>query len=65
MFQEIIKEIFMFCVYVLQVIGGSPGEFGFGYYIANILIFIVLQPSLIILFFVLWRMEKRKNKGTN
>tara|TARA_B100000029_G_scaffold291155_1_gene284757 strand:+ start:296 stop:490 length:195 start_codon:yes stop_codon:yes gene_type:complete len=53
----------MFCVYVLQVIGGSPGEFGYGYYLANILIFVVLQPTLIVLFFVLWRLEKKKNKS--
>ena len=40
----------MFCVYVLQVIGGSPGEFGYGYYVANILIFVIFQPALIVLF---------------
>lgn len=65
MFQEITKEIFMFCVYVLQVIGGSPGEFGFGYYLANLLIFVILQPALIVIFFVLWRKEKRKNESSN
>lgn len=58
MFEEIIKEIFMVCVYILQVIGGKPGEFGHGYYLANLIIFVVLQPALIILFFVLWRKEK-------
>lgn len=62
MFEEIIKEIFMFCVYLLQVIGGKPGEFGHGYYLANLIIFVILQPALIILFFTLWRMEKKKNK---
>jgi len=61
MFEEIIKEIFMVCVYILQVIGGTPGEFGHGYYLANLIIFVVLQPALIILFFVLWRIEKKKN----
>lgn len=52
----------MSCVYILQVIGGKPGEFGHGYYLANLIIFVILQPSLIILFFILWRIEKKKNK---
>lgn len=58
MFEEIIKEVFMVCVYILQVIGGKPGEFGHGYYLANLIIFVFLQPALIILFFALWRKEK-------
>ena len=64
MFDEIIKEIFMVCVYILQVIGGTPGEFGHGYYLANLIIFVLLQPALIVLFFMLWRIEKKKNKST-
>ena len=63
MFEEFITDFFMWCVYILQVIGGTPGEFGFGYYLANIVIFIFLQPALIILFFILWRKEKRKNSN--
>jgi len=59
---EFITWFFNVCVYILQVIGGSPGEFGFGYYLANILIFVVLQPLLILFFFILWRREKAKNK---
>ncbi|HCP01152.1 MAG TPA: hypothetical protein DIT35_06640 [Rhodospirillaceae bacterium] len=62
MFEKLVAEFFMSCVYVLQVIGGSPGEFGYGYYLANILIFVILLPALIVLFFVLWRLEKKKNK---
>ena len=61
MFEKIITDFFMFCVYILQAIGGAPGEFGFGYYLANIIIFVILQPALILLFFILWRKEKRKN----
>jgi len=57
--EEFITDLFMKCVYILQVIGGSPGEFGYGYYVANILVFVVLQPSLILLFFMLWRRERR------
>ena len=63
MFEKLITDFFMWCVYILQVIGGSPGEFGFGYYLANIVIFVFLQPALIILFFMLWRKEKRKNNN--
>ena len=62
MFETIITDFFMWCVYILQVVGGSPGEYGFGYYLANILIFVILQPALIILFFILWRIEKSKNE---
>ena len=27
MLEEIVKEIFLNCVYILQIIGGSPGKF--------------------------------------
>ena len=63
MFEKFITDFFMWCVYILQVIGGAPGEFGIGYYLANIVIFVFLQPALIILFYILWRKEKRKNSN--
>ena len=63
MLEQFITDFFMWCVYILQVIGGAPGEFGFGYYLVNIVIFVFLQPALIILFFILWRKEKRKNSN--
>lgn len=62
MIEQLITNTFMFCVYVLQVIGGSPGEFGLGYYLANLIIFVILQPALILLFFMLWRSERKKNR---
>ena len=62
MFEKIITDFFMICVYILPVIGGAPGEYGFGYYLANIIIFVILQPALILLFFILWRKEKKKNQ---
>ena len=62
MFEKLITDFFMLCVYILQVIGGTPGQYGFGYYLANIIIFVILQPALIFIFFILWRKEKRKNK---
>ena len=63
MLEQFITDFFMWCVYILQVIGGAPGELGFGYYLTNIVIFIFLQPTLIILFFILWRKEKRKKSN--
>ena len=63
MLEQFITDFFMWCVYILQVIGGAPGEFGFGYYLVNIVIFVFLQPALIILFFILWRKEKRKKSN--
>ena len=45
-FEQIISDLFMLCVYILQVIGGAPGEYGFGYYLANLLIFVIIQPGL-------------------
>ena len=65
MIEQFITDIFMYCVYILQIIGGAPGEFGFGYYLANLMIFVILQPGLILLFFILWRLEKKKNNKKN
>lgn len=45
------SEVFNFCVYVLQVIGNYTG---WGYELANIIIFIFIQPLLILLFAGLW-----------
>jgi hypothetical protein len=54
-----INNFFNWCVYVLEVIGNVTGM---GYELANIVIFVILQPGLILLFFILWRVEKKKNK---
>ena len=54
-----INDFFNWCVYVLEVIGNITGM---GYELANIVIFVILQPALILLFFILWRVEKKKNK---
>jgi len=34
-----------------------------GYELANIVIFVILQPGLILLFFILWRNQKNKIKN--
>ena len=56
---KMIDQFFNWCVLVLVAIGNITGM---GYELANIVIFVILQPALILLFFVLWRREKRKNK---
>ena len=53
-----IHNFFNWCVYVLEVIGNVTGM---GYELANIVIFVILQPALILFFFVLWRKEVKKN----
>jgi len=60
--EEFITDVFMWCVYILQVIGGAPGEYGYGYYLANVVIFVLLEPALITLFLTLWLREKRKKR---
>ena len=54
-----INDFFYLCVYVLEVIGAVTGM---EYELANIVIFVILQPALILLLFVLWRKEVNKNK---
>ena len=54
-----ITDFFNWCVYVLEVIGNVTGM---GYELANIVIFVIIQPFLILIFFILWRKEVRKNK---
>ena len=54
-----VNDFFNWCVYVLEVIGSFTGM---GYELANIVIFVILQPALIILFFALWIFEKKKKK---
>ena len=55
----IIEIFFNWCVFVLEVIGDFTGM---GYELANIVIFVFLQPGLIIIFYFLWQKEKKKNK---
>ena len=52
-----INDFFQWCVWVLEVIGDVTGM---GYELANIIIFVILQPALILFFFILWRREKNK-----
>jgi len=57
----LMKSYYDLWVSILQILGGNPGKFGVGYYIANIILFVFVQPGLIWLFYTLWAQEKQKN----
>ena len=56
---KMIDQFFNWCVLVLVAIGNITGM---GYELANIVIFVILQPALILLFFILWRIEKKRTE---
>ena len=56
---ESIDTIFKLCVFILVDIADF---FGISYEAVNIIIFIIIQPSLIIALFVLWQIEKNRNQ---
>ena len=53
-----IDQFFLWCIWILEVIGEVTGM---GYELANIIIFVILQPGLILIFFILWRRQKKVN----
>ena len=53
-----VNIFFNWCVVILEIIGNFTG---LGYEAANILIFVVVQPGLMIIFYLLWKHEKKKN----
>ena len=55
-----IDQFFLWCVWVLEIIGVVTGM---GYELANVVIFVILQPGLILLFFILWRRQKKINSN--
>ena len=57
-----INDFFNWCVLVIDIIGDITGM---GYELTNIVLFVILQPALIILFYVLWRRERNKNDLKN
>ena len=56
---ELIDFIFKICVILLVDLAEL---LGLSYEALNIIIFIIVQPALIVLFFILWRIEKRKSR---
>ena len=55
---EFLYNYYMWAYGALQLLGGNTD---LGYMLVNFLIFVFIQPGLIILFFVLWRKERNKN----
>ena len=55
-----INDFFNWCVLVLEIMAEY---IGISYELINILIFVILQPLLIVIFFYLWRKETKKYKG--
>ena len=55
-----VNIFFDWCVLILDVIGNFTG---LGYETVNILIFVIIQPGLIIIFYLLWRSEKKRNES--
>ena len=52
-----INDFFNWCVLVLEIMADLTGM---SYELINILIFVILQPLLIMVFFYLWRRETKK-----
>ena len=52
-----INDFFNWCALVLEIMADLTGM---SYELINILIFVILQPLLILIFFYLWRRERRK-----
>ena len=52
-----INDFFNWCVLVLEIMADLTGM---SYELINILIFVILQPLLIMIFFYLWRRETKK-----
>ena len=56
-FNQGVDALFWWCVEVLKIGGDLTG---LGYNLLNILVFIILQPTLILIFFILWRVERKR-----
>ena len=56
---DLIKIFFFECVEIMRFL--SAYTF-FTYKEINTIVFLIIEPSLVILFFMLWRYEKKKYK---
>ena len=52
-----INDIYNWCVLVLEIMAEATGM---SYELINILIFVILQPLLILIFFYLWIRVRKK-----
>lgn len=55
-----VDAIFRVCVYILVDLSEI---IGISYEAINIWIFVIIQPLLILIFFILWRKEKNRNRN--
>lgn len=55
-----VDAIFRVCVYILVDLSEI---IGISYEAINIWIFVIIQPLLILIFFILWRKEKKSNRN--
>ena len=57
---SLIDQIFWSCVDAIEYLGNLSG---LGYELTNIVLFVIIQPLLILVFLFLWLKERRKNKN--
>ena len=57
---NLIDPIFWRCVDAIEYLGNLSG---LGYELTNIVLFVIIQPLLILVFLFLWLKERRKNKN--
>ena len=57
-----IVNIFEFCVKIMRA---SANLTGLSYKEVNTIVFLIIEPALVIIFFTLWRYEKHKSKSNS
>jgi hypothetical protein len=60
-YAEAVKATFDYCVWVLERVAPI---IGMNYFEINLLLFVIVQPLLILLFFSLWLVERERRKRT-
>jgi len=56
---EFVTELFAFCVFIMRTVATLTG---LTYKEINAIVFLIVGPALVLLFFCLWRLEKRKSE---
>ena len=54
---ELISDLFQLCVNVMHLLADLTNT---SYKEINTIVFLIVQPSLVLIFFLLWRYEKKK-----
>ena len=60
MLVELVSETFAFCVSIMRAAAALSG---LSYKEINAIVFLIFEPVLVLLFFGLWRWEKRKYRN--